>query len=89
MTANKNFGDFSFNGNLGSNVRRNSVSSIAAQTNGGLVVAGVYSLSNSLNAPEAPSENAYNIGVNGLFARASLGYKDYLYVDVTGRQDVS
>jgi hypothetical protein len=29
------------------------------------------------------------VGVNGLFARASLGYKDYLYVDLTGRQDVS
>jgi TonB-linked SusC/RagA family outer membrane protein len=89
LTANKNFGDFSFNGNLGSNVRRNSVSSIAAQTNGGLVVAGVYALSNSLNATESPTERAYEIGVNGLFARASLGYKDYLYVDLTGRQDVS
>ena len=89
LTANKNFGDFSFNGNLGSNVRRNSVSSISAQTNGGIVVPGVYALSNSLNAPEAPSETAYEVGVNGLFARASLGYKDYLYVDLTGRQDVS
>ena len=89
LTANKNFGDFSFNGNLGSNVRRNAVSSISAGTNGGLVVPGVYALSNSTNAPAAPSENAYQVGVNGLFARASLGYKDYLYVDLTGRQDVS
>ena len=89
LTANKNFGDFSFNGNLGSNIRRNEVSNITASTNGGLVVPGVYALSNSSNAPEAPSESAYNVGVNGLFARASLGYKDYLYVDVTGRQDVS
>ena len=89
LTANKNFGDFSVNGNLGSNVRRNAFSSISAETNGGLVVPGVYALSNSINAPIAPSETAYQVGVNGLFARASLGYKDYLYVDLTGRQDVS
>ncbi|MFZ8866191.1 MAG: SusC/RagA family TonB-linked outer membrane protein, partial [Schleiferiaceae bacterium] len=57
--------------------------------NGGLVVPGVYALSNSVNTPNAPGETAYQIGVNGLFAAASLGYKNFLYVDLTGRQDVS
>jgi TonB-linked SusC/RagA family outer membrane protein len=92
LTANKVFGsndEFSFNGRLGSNIRRNSVEGISASTNGGLVVPGVYALSNSVNTPNAPGETAYQIGVNGLFAAASLGYKNYLYVDLTGRQDVS
>ena len=92
LSANKVFGsndEFSFNGRLGSNIRRNSVDAISASTNGGLVVPGVYALSNSLNTPNAPGETAYQIGVNGLFAAASLGYKNFLYVDLTGRQDVS
>ena len=92
LSANKVFGsndEFSFNGRLGSNIRRNSVEAISASTNGGLVVPGVYALSNSVNTPNAPGETAYQIGVNGLFAAASLGYKDFLYVDLTGRQDVS
>ena len=92
LSANKVFGsndEFSFNGRLGSNIRRNSVEAISASTNGGLVVPGVYALSNSVNTPNAPGETAYQIGVNGLFAAASLGYKNFLYVDLTGRQDVS
>lgn len=92
LSANKVFGsndEFSFNGRLGSNMRRNSVEAISASTNGGLVVPGVYALSNSVNTPNAPGETAYQIGVNGLFAAASLGYKNFLYVDLTGRQDVS
>ena len=92
LSANKVFGsndEFSFSGRLGSNIRRNSVEAISASTNGGLVVPGVYALSNSVNTPNAPGETAYQIGVNGLFAAASLGYKNFLYVDLTGRQDVS
>ena len=92
LSANKSFGsndEFSFNGRLGSNIRRNSVDAISASTNGGLVVPGVYALSNSLNTPNAPGETAYQVGINGLFASASVGYKDFLYVDLTGRQDVS
>ena len=92
LSANKVFGsndEFSFNGRLGSNIRRNSVEAISASTNGGLVVPGVYALSNSVNTPNAPGETAYQIGINGLFAAASLGYKNFLYVDLTGRQDVS
>jgi TonB-linked SusC/RagA family outer membrane protein len=92
LTANKIFGandEFSFNGRVGSNIRRNTVEAISASTNGGLVVPGVYALSNSVNTPNAPSETAYQIGVNGLFAAASVGYKNFLYVDLTGRQDVS
>lgn len=92
LSANKSFGsndEFSFNGRLGSNIRRNSVDAISASTNGGLVVPGVYALSNSLNTPNAPGETAYQVGINGLFASVSVGYKDFLYVDLTGRQDVS
>jgi len=74
---------------LGYNSRRTSFSSIGAATNGGLVVPGVYALSNSVAAPAAPGETEYQIGVDGMFGQASFGYKNFLYVDLTARQDVS
>lgn len=81
--------EFSFSGNLGSNFRRTAYDYIGASTNGGLVVPGVYALSNSASTPNAPSESRYEIGVNGFFGRASLGYKNFLFAEFTGRQDVS
>jgi len=82
-------GDLSFAGMLGYNQRRTSFQSIYAATNGGLVVPGVYALSNSVAAPAAPSETAYQIGVDGFYGQASFGYKNFFYVDLTARQDVS
>ena len=92
LNWNKYFGsdnELSFAGMVGINQRRTSFSAISASTNGGLVVPGVYALSNSVSAPAAPGETEYQIGVDGMFAQASFGYKNFLYVDVTGRQDVS
>jgi TonB-linked SusC/RagA family outer membrane protein len=74
---------------LGANVRRSATNSIFGSTNGGLVVPGLYALSNSLNSISAPTEYAAKIGVNGYYANLSFGYKDFLYLDLTGRNDVS
>jgi TonB-linked SusC/RagA family outer membrane protein len=82
-------GEISFAGMLGYNSRRTSFSRISAATNGGLVVPGVYALSNSVSAPAAPGETEYMIGVDGIFGQASFGYKNFLYVDLTARQDQS
>jgi TonB-linked SusC/RagA family outer membrane protein len=84
-----NEGELSFAGMVGINQRRTSFRSISAATNGGLVVPGVYALSNSVAAPAAPGESEYQIGIDGMYAQASFGYKNFLYVDLTGRQDVS
>ncbi|MFT5166208.1 MAG: TonB-linked SusC/RagA family outer membrane protein [Saprospiraceae bacterium] len=92
LNFNKYFGAadiFNLNGNLGTNIRRTNFSDIRAQTNGGLVVPGVYSLSNSVSGIAAPTENVQERGVNGYFAQASIGYNNMLYVDVSGRYDVS
>lgn len=92
LNFNKYFGPddkVNLNGNLGTNFRRTYVDAIRAETNGGLVVPGVYSLANSVSPIEAPTETNYIIGVNGYFARASIGYDNFLYVDLTGRYDVS
>ena len=92
LNMNKNFGtdgEISFSGLLGYNQRRSSFQSIYASTNGGLVVPGVYALSNSVAAPAAPSESANKIGVDGIYGQASIGYQNFLNVDLSARQDVS
>ena len=62
LNWNKIFGsdnELSFAGMVGINQRRTSFSAVSATTNGGLVVPGVYALSNSVSAPAAPSETEY------------------------------
>ncbi len=88
LTLNKNFWeDFSVTALVGMNIRRTATEVLFAETNGGLIVPNVYALSNSLNVPNPPTENFDRIGVDGVFGSISLGYKNFLYVDVTGRQD--
>jgi TonB-linked SusC/RagA family outer membrane protein len=92
LSANKYLGaddKINLSGMIGLNQRRSGTESIRASTNGGLVVPGVYSLSNSVNAIQAPSETAYQIGVDGYYARATVGYANMLYLDLTGRSDIS
>lgn len=92
LTANKYFGAnnmFNVAGMVGANYRRTGVETIRATTNGGLVVPKVYSLANSVSAIEAPTETSSIVGVNGYFARANFGYKNMLYLDLTGRYDIS
>lgn len=80
---------FNLGAMLGTNIRRSGVESIRAQTNGGLVVPGVFSLANSISAIEAPTEDKSELGVDGYYGRLSLGYNRLLYLDLTGRYDVS
>ena len=81
--------DISFRGLLGSNMRRSKESSVRSTTNGGLVVPNLYSLSNSVNAIEAPTEIVRKIGVDGIFANVSFDYKDLVNLELAARQDKS
>jgi TonB-linked SusC/RagA family outer membrane protein len=82
-------GLFSLGGLLGANYRRTRVDALTGETNGGLVVPGVYSLANSFNVPEAPIETSSQVGVDGYFAQVNLGFADMLYLDLTGRYDIA
>lgn len=81
--------DLKMTANIGSNIRRTKVESIYAVTNGGLVVPGLYALSNSANPINAPSEQFSLLGVDGYFAGASLNYRDLVNFDLSGRRDIS
>ena len=88
LTFKKNFGeDFNLTGIAGGTVKRNLFNTITASTQGGLIVPGLYALSNSVSTSPYPFERATKTGVNSYYASASLGYKDFLYVDATSRRD--
>jgi TonB-linked SusC/RagA family outer membrane protein len=87
--GNKTYGDLNINGLIGVNIRRSLLRSSQAATNGGLSIADLYSLSNSVSALQSPIETQETKAVNGYFGSLSLGYKNFLYIDATARQDIS
>jgi len=88
LKFNKNFGDISMNGIVGSNFRQNNAQSVRSSTSGGLFIAEFYSVNNSI-APKSVNETHVLKGVNSIFASFSFGYKNLVYVDLAGRNDWS
>ncbi len=87
-TFNKNLTqDLNLRAVAGLNIRRNTVNSSYAITNGGLVTPKLYFLANSLNPIAYPTEVAQRIAVDGYYANATLTYKDYLTLDGSIRRD--
>ncbi|MEH6406036.1 MAG: SusC/RagA family TonB-linked outer membrane protein [Leeuwenhoekiella sp.] len=76
-------------GIIGTNIRRNQFQSIYASTSGGLGVPKLYSLQNSVGPLPLPVEIDQKVGVDGIYASASLGYNNLLFLDGTIRRDHS
>ncbi|MEI7500965.1 MAG: SusC/RagA family TonB-linked outer membrane protein [Bacteroidota bacterium] len=74
---------------LGMNIRKTNYSRLISSTNGGLSVAELYSLQNSAGPLPLSKELASSVRVNGIYLSASLGFKNYLYLDATIRRDQS
>ncbi len=74
---------------LGSNTRIQKRNSVDANTNGGLVAPGLYTISNSLNAPAPPIEFVGTRRVEGVFGGATFTYKNAYTLDATLRRDRS
>lgn len=88
LSYKNNLGEnFSFSGSVGGNNRTEKYRRSEAEVDG-LVVPDVYKLTNGINAPIV-ERNDSNKEVNSLYGLLSLSYKDYLFLDVTGRNDWS
>lgn len=82
-----NFGNFSFDASLGGN-RLNQIASTKQTQTTNLAQPGIFSLNNAASPIEVfqfESEKR----INSLYGFIKLGYKDFLYLDVTGRNDWS
>lgn len=82
----KKWGDFSLNTFVGVNRRHKNSSRLSSSTNGGLVVPNYYFITNSLDAPST-SSNRSTSEVNSVYGMVSLGYKNVLFLEATGRND--
>jgi outer membrane receptor protein involved in Fe transport len=88
LNFNKNLTeDINLTGIMGFNERRNNTSRYTNSTNGGLTVPGIYTISNSKDPLTFPIENVSTIGVRSMYVSASLGYKNFLFLDGTFRTD--
>src|SRR5437667_1143230 len=73
--------------NAGGNQRKNDFKSSIQQVNA-LAVPGVYTMNNSDGQP-VTSTPEFHKKVNSLYGSATLNYRDWLSVDITGRNDWS
>ncbi len=85
---NKTFESFSLNGLVGATSRRTKISSTNGATVGGLLIPEFYNLMNSGSPIQSVEADRFS-GVNSLYGSASIGFRNILFVDVTGRNDVS
>jgi TonB-linked SusC/RagA family outer membrane protein len=82
------FGDFSVEQYVGGNFRNDFARSNSSGTVGGLSVPGLYSVTASKDRPTV-SNSWREYQINSLYARGSVGYKNYLFLDYSLRNDWS
>ena len=82
------FGAFSVDGLAGGNIRRNSYSQMSLATEGGLSSPIYFDIAASVSRPSYSRGYEKKI-VNSFYGKASVGYKDFIFVDATLRNDWS
>lgn len=87
-TYQQNFGEISVDANLGGNLRQNRFHENNAATVGGLNVPNLFNLGASVDRPTLSSRITRK-DVQSVFAALNLGYKNFLYVGGTLRNDWS
>ncbi|MEN4758975.1 SusC/RagA family TonB-linked outer membrane protein [Chryseobacterium sp. C39-AII1] len=83
---NNTFGDLSVNAVGGFNIRDNKMSWLRGTTVGGLIIPNLYNLNNGIENSLATNNSSHS-SIKSLFASVSLGYKDLLFLEATGRND--
>lgn len=87
VTAKKSLGDFNITLNGGGNQMKYSNIANGASTTG-LLVDGLWNISNSPDQATF-TQNTYKKKINSLYAFANISYLDFLFLDVTFRNDWS
>lgn len=91
LTYDKTFGPMSLAASVGGNTRYNEQSNVTAKTrNGtGLITPGIFTLNNIAPANLDYGSAVYKKSVNSVYGLVNLGYKDFLFLDLTARNDWS
>jgi len=92
LTYNKNINDFSLSASAGGNYMYQYAENNSAKTNSGgsgLITPGIYTLSNIAQDNISYGSSLSEKGIYSIYALASIGYKDMVYLDLTARNDWS
>jgi TonB-linked SusC/RagA family outer membrane protein len=90
LNFNKNVGnDLNIKALLGGNIQRDNANSITSSTSGGLIEPGFWSLSNSVDAPQAAQEVLNIKEINSLYSGLTFSWRDMVTLDGTLRRDQS
>jgi len=81
----RKFNDFSLNAIVGTTIQQDYQKNLSASI-GSLVQGGLFNLGNTLNYPSA-ANGMYQARQLGIFYDVQLGYKNFLFLHTTGRQD--
>lgn len=84
----KEFDDFSINSFIGANRMHQTSDNMQGNTNGGLVAPGIYNLGNSMEKASITNRDTKK-RINSIYGSVSLGWRDMVYVDFSGRNDWS
>ena len=88
LNFNKSFDDISISGFAGGNILKQKYIGLAGNTVGGLSAPNWFNLEASVDRPFVDNWEI-NKEIRSIYASASIGYKDMLYLDVTARNDWS
>ncbi|MDX5421506.1 MAG: SusC/RagA family TonB-linked outer membrane protein [Hymenobacteraceae bacterium] len=88
LTYKRTFGDISVDALVGGNIRKNSYNQLEETTQGGLSFPNFFDISASVARPLIERGYAEQ-EVRSAYGRASLGYKSFLFLDATLRNDWS
>lgn len=90
LNYNHNFGDFSASANVGSSIRDTRIKNeFFDSKNADLKFANIFSLQNFKQPGATIRQGEQRRQLQSVYGSAQFGYKSYLYLDVTGRNDWS
>lgn len=88
VSYNQNSNDLSIVANVGGNIRYNRTDGLFMATQGGLSAPGFYAIAASINRPLA-NNFLFQRRVNSVFGNVSLGFRDFVFVEASIRNDWS
>lgn len=86
---NKITSDIRFSINAGGNAMVQHSEYYSAYTKGGLRIPGLYTIENSVDNPYLRQSPTHKKALNSLYGFGQIEYRDFLFLDVTGRNDWS
>lgn len=88
LSYKKSSGDFNYGISAGGNIRQQRSNALSSNTGVSMIIPNFFAISNT-NLPVTSYDPGYSVDVQSLYAFANIGWRDMLFLDLTGRNDWS